>query len=397
MKKYLYEREFEYKISVFTKINFYLRVGSFLWEYISVKGFDNTKNNDTVIDVTMPVDDNIYVELYSRKEIQGLLVKGIEKSTSEKREIFVPKMLDYEGVIAAINEAKQIIEERKIQEIEKKKKVEEKRMQILQEKEKLKEKREAFLANEYIAVKEKYPTFFLDEHDEYATFIYIDDKKDLTIKSIDKNMMELVASTIKYSAIHYYEKSGNIHYVSNINVNYDNSSIAASFVPSKIKMTPVVIGTLLFGQMGMTAGALLGYKGGHFENNLDEHKGLNISSSTERIDDRSVILNFYSDKNKQYTDIELPHEIYNFLQTHLAEKKYDIVLANEKHSYISGDRTTISGKQQSMIEMDGVSNNKMSLEEFDIAVKKLKLLVENDLISQDEFNEKKKELMDNIL
>lgn len=396
MEEYLYEREFEYKVSVFSKTNFYVRVGSFLWEYISVKGFDNTENNDTVLAITMSIDDNICVELYSRKEIQGLLFKGIEKNTFERREIFIPKMLDYEGVIAAISDAKKISEERKIKEIEKKKKEEEKRMQILKEEEINKEKREAFLANEYISIKEKYPTFILDEQNEYATFIYIDSNKDLTIKSIDKCKMELVASTIKYNAIHYYEKAGNIHYVSNINVNYDNSSIAASFIPSKIKMTPVVIGTLLFGPMGMAAGALLGYEGGHFENNLNEQKVLNISSNTARIDDRSVIFNFYSEKNKQYADIELPHDIYNFLQTHLAEKKYDIVLSKEKLAYTSSDRTTISGEQQSRIGTVSVSNDKMSIETFEMAVKKLKLLVDNDLISQDEFNEKKKELMDNI-
>lgn len=45
-------------------------------------------------------------------------------------------------------------------------------MQILREEE-VKEKREAFLANEYIGVKEEYPTFVLDEHNEYATFIYV--------------------------------------------------------------------------------------------------------------------------------------------------------------------------------------------------------------------------------
>ena len=60
-----------------------------------------------------------------------------------------------------------------------------------------------------IYVKENYPTFFLDEHNEYATFIYVDENKDLTIKSIDKLKMESVASTIKYDAIHY-EKAAKI-------------------------------------------------------------------------------------------------------------------------------------------------------------------------------------------
>ena len=33
----------------------------------------------------------------------------------------------------------------------------------------------------------------------------------------------------------------------------------------------------------------------------------------KKIDDRNVILNFYSEIKKQYIDIELPQDIYNFI------------------------------------------------------------------------------------
>lgn len=78
MMKYLYEKEIEYKVSVFTKINVYVRVGAFVQEFVSVKGLDNNEKNNMVI----------------------------EKNTSEMREVFVPKISDYEEVISAIAEAK---------------------------------------------------------------------------------------------------------------------------------------------------------------------------------------------------------------------------------------------------------------------------------------------------
>lgn len=59
-----------------------------------------------------------------------------------------------------------------------------------------------------------------------------------------------------------------------------------------------------------------------------------INSDVKEVDSRSVILNFYSETQKQYLDIELPADIYNFLQTHLPEKKYNIVLELEKKAAV---------------------------------------------------------------
>lgn len=83
--------------------------------------------------------------------------------------------------------------------------------------------------------------------------------------------------------------------------------------------------------MGMAVGTALTYKPA-------EQKAVNtsfsIDSDIKKIDDRSVILNFYSDIKKQYIDIELPQDIYNFLQTNLPEKKYGIVDELEKKTVV---------------------------------------------------------------
>lgn len=155
--------------------------------------------------------------------------------------------------------------------------------------------------------------------------IYIDKNKGLNFLGIDGNVLEDNNANIPFEKIHYYEKAGSIHYTTAINAS--NSSFGGSITGATISKTGTLIGGLLFGTMGMAAGAVLTHKPQKI--NLPETK-FEITSETKTIDDRSVILNFYSDVKKQYIDIELPADIYNFLQTHLAEKKYDIVLEMEK-------------------------------------------------------------------
>lgn len=86
-------------------------------------------------------------------------------------------------------------------------------------------------------------------------------------------------------------------------------------------------GGLLFGLMGMALGTALTYKPMEKES-VDT--SFYLDSDIKKIDDRNIILNFYSEAKKQYIDIELPKDIYNFLQTYFPEKKYSIVNELEK-------------------------------------------------------------------
>ena len=77
--------------------------------------------------------------------------------------------------------------------------------------------------------------------------------------------------------------------------------------------------------MGMTFGAALTYKPSVQE---PVHTSFSIDSDIQKIDDRSVLLNFYSDAKKQYIDIELPQDLYNFFQTYLPENNPPPTAAN---------------------------------------------------------------------
>ena len=149
----------------------------------------------------------------------------------------------------------------------------------------------------------------------------------------DGNNKEESNAYISYDKIHYYEKAGSIHYTTDISGKI--SSFGGSITGSTISKAGTILGGLLLGPMGMAAGAVLTHKP---QNVTLPGNSYELSSETKTIDDRSVILNFFSETKRQYIDIELPADIYNFLQTHYPEKKYDIVLELEKETAVKGQK-----------------------------------------------------------
>ena len=130
---------------------------------------------------------------------------------------------------------------------------------------------------------------------------------------------------ISFEDIHYYEKAGEIHYVTDIRGSCSN--YGGSITGGNISKLAAAGGGLLFGMLGMAAGALLTYKPAEIKSGGTQ---FDINSDVKVVVSRCVILKFYSETQIQYLDIELPADIYNFLQTHLPEKKYNIVLELEK-------------------------------------------------------------------
>ena len=78
----------------------------------------------------------------------------------------------------------------------------------------------------------------------------------------------------------------------------------------------------------------------------------------------------------------LPADIYNFLQTHLSGKKYSIVLAIEKKNAVKeheeNEQQILPPNTTSMIS----DNN---TDTFESKVRKLKLMHDNGLLTEEEF------------
>lgn len=240
------------------------------------------------------------------------------------------------------------------------------------------------------------PTYQLFEEKYKIAILYIDENKGLNFLKIDGYTQEESIGKIPYNNIHYYDKAGNVHYTTDIHGNY--SSFGGSMTGGNFSKLATMSGGLLFGVMGMAVGAALTYKPAEqkpIETNFT------ISSDVKTIDDRNVILNFYSDSKKQYIDIELPYDTYNFLSTHLPEKKYSIVDELEKRTAIHQSTQAIecgeflnNSVNQGMKRIEIQNENSELL--FEQKVKKLKMMKDAGLLSEEEFDSKRKELLDMI-
>ena len=231
---------------------------------------------------------------------------------------------------------------------------------------------------------ENNPYFELQNDDLQFACIYIDKQRNINFLKIDGSKKEESNAYISFDKIHYYEKAGNVYYTSDINGSYSN--YGGSFTSATISKGATALGGLLFGTMGLAAGALLTHKPTKIETPTNT---FNISSEVHKIDDRSVVLNYYSDIKQQYMDIELPADIYNFLQTHLPEKKYGIVVEIEKKNAVK-DITSIEEKSVEQI----VQNDDMSA--FENRIKKLKLMYDNGILTEEEFIAEKKRILSEL-
>lgn len=231
---------------------------------------------------------------------------------------------------------------------------------------------------------ENNPYFELQNDDLKFVCIYIDKQRNINFLQIDGTSKEESNAYISFDKIHYYEKAGNVYYTSDITGSYSN--YGGSFTSATISKGATALGGLLFGTMGLAAGALLTHKPSKMQIPTNT---FNVSSEAHKIDDRSVVLNYYSDIKQQYMDIELPADIYNFLQTHLPEKKYGIVIEIEKKNAVK-DIASIESKSVEQI----VQNDDMSA--FENKIKKLKIMYDNGILTEEEFMAEKKRILSEL-
>lgn len=222
--------------------------------------------------------------------------------------------------------------------------------------------------------------------------IYIDKSSNINILKIDGNNKEESNATIPYEKIHYYDTAGNIHYTTDVNGGY--SSLGGSITGDTFSKGATILGTLLFGMMGMVGGALLTHKAAKTEL---PSTNFNISSNVQKVDDRSVILNYYSDIKKQYIDVEFSDDIYNFFQTHLPHKKYSIVLEIEKQQALDKEKTNFKDRELEITTQNQFAiTQEDHLDEFALKVKKLKTMYDMGILTEEEFDIEKKRILSQL-
>lgn len=303
----------------------------------------------------------------------------------ENEKIILPDIPDTEKWVTMINSAKEKIE---VQEREKQEKKRERELKAVEKEQNAVD----FYKKCYdFHIKENTPCYELFREENKFAAIYIGEDKSLNFLKIDGYGEEESNGIIPYDKIHYYDNAGDIHYVTDIHGTYSN--YGGSITGGNFSKLASAGGGVLFGFMGMTAGALLSYKPTEYKADSTSFK---IDSDVKKIDARSVILNFYSDMKKQYIDIELPSDIYNFLQTYLPEKKQNIVLELEKKAIIEQELLGVESEEKRKLEVkkqQGVDAND-SIEAFKLKVDKLKMMKDADLLTVEEFNIEKAKLLE---
>ncbi len=225
--------------------------------------------------------------------------------------------------------------------IEKQNKIEEEKNARLRRQQEREEQHKAYLAElqRYydsvynFHIHESTPVYAIDKGEMSCFVAFIGEDKSMNFLFIDARSNSEIHSVISYDEIHYYEKAGAVHYATTVNADYTSGQLfGGSFVGGKISTGMAALGGMLFGPMGMAIGAMSSYTPAKYTPPTYTPSKLNISSEVTKIDDRSIILNYYSQQHKQFVDIELPQEMFNFMQTFLPDKKYAIVIEKEKQA-----------------------------------------------------------------
>ena len=236
----------------------------------------------------------------------------------------------------------------------------------------------------------RHACFPLSVEENKAILVYIDPQKAVNFLEINGYAQEDSVGTIPYDRIHYYERAGNVSYTTDIHGAY--SSFGGSMTGAQFSKKAAAIGGVLFGMMGMAAGALFSYKPAETKPASTEFM---LDSEIVKIDDRNVILNFFSDSRGQYVDIELPKDIFNFFQTFLPDKKYSIVEELERKAALE---RTVSGQKQlpaneAPSALPATVSAEKELAAFKLKVEKLKMMKEAGILSDEEFESERKKLL----
>ncbi len=386
-EKCLYDLSSEYKVSFRKRLNMQIKL---YLTYLFFEGvsLENGRMSDDTSVYRVPYTKLVSVVVSSFQNNACLLLSFYTKNYANKdvlKEIYILGLDDCEECKKTILHRKDLDriynEQQSLLKTEREKK--EKQIELEAEK---------FFDDCYrFHVKNNTPIYTLYQEKNRIVLIYLDDERGMSFLKIDGYERNEDVGLIPYSKIHYYEKAGDIHYVSETNGSY--SSFGGSLTGATFSKKAALFSGLFFGLLGMATATLMTYKPAE-QKPPETH--LDFKSEIKRIDERNVILNFYSDEKKQYVDIELPQDIYNFLQTYLPQKRYAIVSELEKQAAIKSmapERTTLKA---TVSAPELTEPKKLSLDEFKVKVEKLKLMREADLLSDEEFNKAKAELISTI-
>ena len=177
--------------------------------------------------------------------------------------------------------------------------------------------------------------------------IYIKNKKISIYPIIIRNNKENVKIIkIPFESITYFAHEGDIY----------REQVISGGGSGDINYEGAIVGGLIAGSAGMVVGG--------------QRKVNEVTSKTVEHDTRKIRL-LYTDKDGNKS-LYFPHDCYDFFLDCFPEKDYEVVTTNKKKKHIK-------------------VNDEVSLKE---KIKELKNMLEEGLITQEEYDEKRKKLLD---
>lgn len=231
---------------------------------------------------------------------------------------------DCEHWITLLDKAKKeaVVREKEAREAEVKRKQQE------EEERELRKRREAAAAG-YMKecysfhVKEGRPVYAFTDEQFGKAVLYIDEGKSLHFLNIDAMEEQESHMVIPHEKLHYWEKAAKLSYT--VGGDDDTSFYGGSLTGDFLTQTPLVWNEILDRIVGMEEGAAYSDHIANAGAALDE-----FSTDASKVKAINVILNFHSQNKGDYVNIELPADVYDFLEQNYAEQKYEVVMERER-------------------------------------------------------------------
>lgn len=234
------------------------------------------------------------------------------------------------------------------------------------------------------------PVAELQKSDNGGAYIFAGEDNSLNFLVIDGEGKKYAHGVIAYDDINYYEKCQTLGY----EAHSLSSSFGGTFLIRSRSIISDVIKGAMFGPMGITPA-------GDGDNTIEKYPSeIQVDAYRYTVAEDNVVLRFMSQTHKRYIELELSPESYSFFQTYFPEKKYGLIMEGERQNAAEQAFAEIMESAQveaapKVSEMAGAQEvlPDMTLEEFEMAVKKLKSMRDNDLISAKEFKTEKEKLL----
>ena len=234
------------------------------------------------------------------------------------------------------------------------------------------------------------PVTELQKDGNGGAYAYVGEDNSLNFLVIDGDNKKYAHGVIAYDDINYYEKCMTLGYEAHAL----SSSFGGTFLIRSRSIISDVIKGAMFGPMGITPA-------GDGDNTIEKYPSeIQVAAYRYTVAEDNVVLRFMSQTLKRYIELELSPESYSFFQTYFPEKKYGLIMEGERQNAAEQAFAEIMESSQAesapkVSEMAGAQEvlPDMTLDEFETAVKTLKSMRDNDLISAKEFKTEKEKLL----